>query len=156
MREHSAETSGFSQNSVRVFLFCNSANCRNLLVSSGDLTGFRSLSPSSLTRFLLTRSNREGILLGVHRRGAHSSLGREKKVGNFSQVLDIFPQEKDTHIGNEFRFLTDTERQCRISFVCGIRGWRDGGSGVILVKEIKVSVILDEKILEIQCTEWWP
>ena len=26
-----------------------------------------------------------------------------------------------------------------------VRGWRDGGSGVILIKEIKVSDILDEK-----------
>lgn len=131
MREHSAETSGFSQNSVRVFLFFrNSANCRNLLVSSGDLTGFRSLSPSSLTRFLLTRSNREAILLGVHRRGAHSSLGREKKVGNFSQVLDVFPQEKDTHIGNEFRFLT-RHRKTVQDLICmwnqGLEGWGKWG-----------------------------
>ena len=29
------------------------------------------------------------------------------------------------------------------------RDWRDGGNGVVLIKGYKVSVILDEKILEI-------
>lgn len=69
-------------------------------------------------------------MLGVHRRGAHSSLGREKKVGNFSQVLDVFPQEKDTHIGNEFRFLT-RHRKTVHDLICmwnqGLEGWGKWG-----------------------------
>ena len=100
MRVWSTGTSGCSQNWERVLLFFRSSfSWQNLWALSGFWTGLKSLPPSSLTKFLLVRSNREGMMLGVQR-GVHSSFGRKGATSDRS--LMFFPKGTDM-IGDEFR-----------------------------------------------------
>lgn len=88
VRVWSTGTSGCSQNWERVLLFFRSSfSWQNLWALSGFWRGLKSLSPSSLTKFLLVCSNREGMMLGAQR-GAHSSFGRKGATSDRSLMFE--------------------------------------------------------------------